>query len=100
MSIELKKNCKYSLVVPTSMGVRITPVNNQPVHNSEMFMMQTTSAETNVASIASYLGLGVKVLTTFVEDFVGLGVLLVVFLGFYLKSTNKTVGDFVKEVNE
>ena len=68
MSIELKKNCKYSLVVPTSMGVRITPVNNQPVHSSEMFMMQATSAETNVASISSYLGLAVKVLTTFVKD--------------------------------
>jgi 2-dehydro-3-deoxygluconokinase len=31
-------------------------------------MMQATSAETNVASISSYLGLRVKVLTTFVKD--------------------------------
>ena len=68
MSIELKKNCKYSLIVPTSMGVRITPVNDQPVHSSEMFKMQATSAETNVASISSFLGLSVKVLTTFVKD--------------------------------
>ncbi len=68
MSIELKKNCKYSLVVPTSMGVRITPVNGQPVHSSDTFKMQATSAETNVASISSYLGLPVKVLTTFVND--------------------------------
>jgi 2-dehydro-3-deoxygluconokinase len=30
--------------------------------------MQATSAETNVASVASYLGLPVKVLTTFVKD--------------------------------
>ncbi len=30
--------------------------------------MQATSAETNVASISSYLGLPVKVLTTFVKD--------------------------------
>jgi 2-dehydro-3-deoxygluconokinase len=32
-----------------------------------MFMMQATSAETNVASVAAYLGLPVKVLTTFVK---------------------------------
>lgn len=68
MSIELKKDFKYALVVPTSMGVRITPANGQPVHSSDTFTMQVTSAETNVASIASYLGLPVKVLTTFVKD--------------------------------
>lgn len=67
MKMELKKNCKYSLVVPTSMGVRITPLNGQPVNSSKLFEMQATSAETNVASISSYLGLPVKVLTTFVE---------------------------------
>jgi 2-dehydro-3-deoxygluconokinase len=65
--MELKKNAKYALTVATSMGVRITPVNGQPVHSSNMFMMQATSAETNVASISSYLGLPVKVLTTFVK---------------------------------
>jgi 2-dehydro-3-deoxygluconokinase len=68
MKIELKKDFTYSLIVPTSMGVRITPVNGQPVHSSDTFMMQATSAETNVASISSYLGLSVKVLTTFVKD--------------------------------
>jgi len=68
MSIDLKNNCKYSLVVPTSIGVRITPVNGQPVHSSDTFIMQATSAETNVASISSYLGLPVKVLTVFVKD--------------------------------
>ncbi len=67
MSIELKKNCKYSMLVPTSMGIRITPVNGQPVHSSDTYKMQATSAETNVASISSYLGLPVKVLTTFVK---------------------------------
>lgn len=65
--MELKQNCKYSLLVPTSMGLRITPENGQPVHSSDTFKMQATSAETNVASIASYLGLPVKVLTTFVK---------------------------------
>lgn len=66
--MELRKDFTYSLVVPTSMGVRITPANGQPVHCSSTFTMQATSAETNVASISSYLGLPVKVLTTFVKD--------------------------------
>ncbi|MBP5236872.1 MAG: sugar kinase [Clostridia bacterium] len=65
--IKLKENCRYSLLVPTSMGVRITPENGQPVYSSDVFRMQATSAETNVASISSYLGLPVKVLTAFVE---------------------------------
>lgn len=65
---ELKKNCAYALVVPTSMGVRISPSGGQPTYASDQFFMQATSAETNVASIASYLGLPVKVLTTFVKD--------------------------------
>ena len=68
MSLELKKDFKYSLIVPTSMGVRITPLNGQPVHSSDVFKLQATSAETNVASISSYLGLPVKVLTVFVKD--------------------------------
>lgn len=67
MSIQLKKEYTFSLLVPTSMGVRITPVNGQPVHSSDTFKMQATSAETNVASIPSFLGLPVKVLTTFVK---------------------------------
>lgn len=67
MTIQLKENSKYAMLVPTSMGVRITPVNGQPVHSSTDFVMQATSAETNVASISSYLGLPVKVLTAFVK---------------------------------
>lgn len=65
--MELKREAQFALLVPTSMGVRITPLNGQPVHSSDMFRMQATSAETNVASISSYLGLPVKVLTTFVK---------------------------------
>ena len=68
MKIELRKDYTWSLLVPTSMGVRITPVNGQPAHGSDTFFMHATSAETNVASISSYLGLPVKVLTTFVKD--------------------------------
>ncbi len=63
----IKQNAMWSLVVPTSMGVRICPAAGQPVAASDTFTMQATSAETNVASIASYLGLPVKVLTTFVK---------------------------------
>lgn len=67
MSIDLRQDCMYSLLVPTSMGIRITPVAGQPVHASENFILKATSAETNVASVASFLGLKVKVLTTFVK---------------------------------
>lgn len=68
MDLKLRKKFKYALVVPTSMGVRLTPDNGQPVHASNHFAMQATSAETNVASVSSYLGLPVHVLTTFVQD--------------------------------
>jgi len=67
MSLDLKKDAAYALLVPTSMGIRLTPVNGQPFHCSDLFQMQVTSAETNVASVASFLGLKVKVLTAFVK---------------------------------
>jgi 2-dehydro-3-deoxygluconokinase len=67
MSLSLKADCAFSLLVPTSMGVRLTPFDGQPFHCSDRFIMQATSAESNVASIASYLGLPVKILTTFVK---------------------------------
>ncbi|MDR2041654.1 MAG: PfkB family carbohydrate kinase [Tannerella sp.] len=66
--MELKKKYQWALVVPTSMGVRLTPIaQGQPVHKSDQLLMQATSAETNVASVPAYLGLPVKVLTTFVK---------------------------------
>jgi 2-dehydro-3-deoxygluconokinase len=68
MKIELRKNCDYALLVPTSMGLRMTPLGGQPVHCSDTFTLKATSAETNVASVSSYLGLPVKVLTSFVKD--------------------------------
>ncbi len=68
MSIHLKKEFAWSLLVPTSMGVRISPLAGQPVHCSTTFSMQATSAETNVANIPASLGLPVKVLTNFVKD--------------------------------
>lgn len=63
-----KDNCKYDLLSPSSMGVRITPFNRQPVHTSSLFQMQATSAESNVLSISAALGLKTKVLTKFVKD--------------------------------
>ena len=66
--MKFRENCKYAIVVPTSMGVRICPMNGQPVQSSDTFFMQATSAESNVISIASYLGMKTMVLTTFVKD--------------------------------
>ena len=68
MSIQLQDNCDYALLTATSMGIRLTPANRQAVHCSNQFTMQATSAETNVASVCSFLGLPVKVLTSFVKD--------------------------------
>ncbi len=68
MKNEIKKDCLYSLIVPSSMGVRITPLYRQPVHISDTFRMQATSAETNVLSISAGLGLKTKVLSAFVKD--------------------------------
>lgn len=64
--MELRQDARYGLIVPTSMGVRITPENRQPVHTASRFIMQATSAETNVASVSASLGVPVKVLTAFV----------------------------------
>ena len=66
--MNLKDNYKWSLVVPTSMGIRLTPIaQGQPMHKSDHLFMQVTSAESNVASVSAYLGLPVKVLTAFVK---------------------------------
>ena len=66
--MKFRENCKYAIVVPTSMGVRICPMNGQPVQASDTFFMHATSAESNVVSIAAFLGMKTKVLTTFVKD--------------------------------
>lgn len=64
--MSLREDARWSLVVPTSMGVRLTPENRQPVHTADRFVVQATSAETNVAAVVSYLGEPTKVLTAFV----------------------------------
>jgi 2-dehydro-3-deoxygluconokinase len=66
--MELRKDARYAILTPTSMGTRMTPVNAQAVHHSNMYMLTATSAETNVGSVSSFLGFPVKVLTTFVKD--------------------------------
>ncbi len=59
---------KYALACPTSMGVRITPDDRQSVHTSKHFILQATSAETNVLNVASSLGYPCLALTKFVAD--------------------------------
>jgi len=49
------------------MGVRIAPEHRESVISADRFIMQVTSAESNAASVLSYLGLPVKVLTAFVQ---------------------------------
>ena len=66
--MKLKESYTNSLVIPTSMGVRIAPVNRQPVYMSNTYFMQSTSAESNVGNVSASLGLKVKLLTTFVKD--------------------------------
>ena len=68
MSLKVKENFKYGIACPTSMGVRITPLNRMPVENSHLFYMQATSAESNVVNISSSLGYKGLVLTKFVKD--------------------------------
>ena len=66
--MKLRENCKYGIAVPTSMGVRLTPPNGAPVHTSNTFYMQATSAESNAVNISSSLGIKGLVLTNFVKD--------------------------------
>ena len=58
---------KYALITATSMGVRITPVNQQPVGIGNLYRMTSTSAESNVLNISASLGLRTMVLTRFVK---------------------------------
>ena len=61
------RNAAYAIACPTSMGVRITPEDRMAVHNSDLFYLQATSAETNVLNVASSLGKPCLALTKFVE---------------------------------
>lgn len=59
---------KYGLITATSMGVRITPPDRQPVGIGNLYAMQSTSAESNVLNVSASLGLSTKVLTAFVAE--------------------------------
>jgi len=59
---------KYQLLTVTSMGVRITPANQQPVGIGNQYTMFSTSAESNVLNVAASLGMRTKALTRFVKD--------------------------------
>ncbi|MBR0139051.1 MAG: sugar kinase [Firmicutes bacterium] len=63
----IKNGFKYAVACPTSMGVRITPVDRMSVSNSNMFYLQSTSAETNVLNVSSSLGYQCLALTRFVK---------------------------------
>ena len=65
--MNLKKEYRYAIASPTSMGLRITPENRMAVQNSNLFYLQATSAESNVLNIASSLGRECLVLTKFVK---------------------------------
>lgn len=65
--MERKEQFRYAIACPTSMGIRITPVDRMPVHNSNLYYMQATSAESNVISIAAALGYPCLAMTKFVK---------------------------------
>jgi len=67
MAFITRSDFQYALACPTSMGVRITPDSRMAVHNSSHFMMQSTSAETNVLNVAASLGYPCLALTKFVK---------------------------------
>ena len=54
--MNVRKNTKYAVACLSSMGLRITPENRMAVHNSNRFLLQATSAETNVLNVTSSLG--------------------------------------------
>ncbi|MGI6235625.1 MAG: PfkB family carbohydrate kinase [Christensenellales bacterium] len=59
---------KYDLITATSMGIRLTPTDRQPVGIGNHYVMHSTSAESNVLNVSASLGLKTKVLTAFVKD--------------------------------
>lgn len=56
------------ILAPSSMGVRFTPIDHQPIGIHDTYTMQATSAESNVLNIAASLGLHTTILTKFVQE--------------------------------
>jgi len=48
--MDLRENAAWAMVVPTSMGVRLTPPDGQPVHCSRVFGLDATFVSADVAS--------------------------------------------------
>ena len=67
MELRTRNNCRYAVACVTSMGVRITPADRMAVHNSNRYLLTSTSAETNVLNVSSSLGKECLALTRFVE---------------------------------
>ena len=59
---------KYDLVAPTSMGIRLSPQDRQPVGIGSQYTMHATSAESNVLNVSASLGLSTLALTNFVRE--------------------------------
>ena len=66
-TMDLRENAAWALIVPTSMGVRLTPDRGQPVHSSHRLTMEVTSAETNGGVDLVVSRPAGPVLTAFVE---------------------------------
>lgn len=66
--MQIKQTVKYRIAAPTSMGVRLTPPDRRPVHTSDTFVMQATSAESNVLSVTATLAGSALAMTTFVKE--------------------------------
>ena len=65
--MKLRSTYEFALAAPTSMGVRLTPEGRSAVQVSDHFLLQATSAETNVMNVASSLGMSCVALTRFVK---------------------------------
>ncbi|MBQ0033627.1 MAG: sugar kinase, partial [bacterium] len=81
--MKVKKNAKYAVACLSSMGLRITPETRMAVHSSSRFLLQATSAETNVLNVTSSLGPECLVLTRFVA-----GSLMAAFVKQQLRARN------------
>ena len=65
--MNFRENCKYDIAAVSSMGLRLCPAGRQSLFSGAPLYLQATSAETNVLSALSSLGMRTKVLTKFVE---------------------------------
>ena len=65
--MNFKQNCKYDIAAVSSLGLRLCPAERQPLFSGAPLTLQATSAETNVLTALSSLGMRTKVLTKFVE---------------------------------